>query len=75
MAQTLLERVFVSWTEQWDVHTYIAHYVRARRLPATPREHERIAACLASYPGRTPLTKSDLDFYLDANLQRPGRRG
>ena len=75
MAEAVLERIFVTWTQEWDLHTYIAHYVRTRRLPVTPAEHDRVTACLASYPGRRPLTKSDLDFYLDANLHRATRRG
>jgi hypothetical protein len=75
MEAVVVDRIFVSWSEQWDAVTYIASYVRSRRLPATLEERGRIEACLASYPGRTPFTKSDLDFFLDANLHRGTRRG
>ena len=67
------ERILASCSEQWDAPTYIANYLRTRQLPATWEQHERIAQCLAQYPGATPVTKSELDFYLDANLHRPVR--
>jgi hypothetical protein len=73
MSAVVLERIFVSWSEQWDAGTYIASYIRSRRLPATLDERTRIEACLSSYPGRIPFTKSDLDFFLDANLHRGQR--
>jgi hypothetical protein len=62
--------VFVTWTQQWDMDRYVEHYVRSRRLTAHEHAREAVREALASYPGRTPYTKSALDFYLDANLGR-----
>ena len=65
-----VERIFVSWTEQWDLATYIDHYLRTRRIPMTDASRERVWRCMGAFPGRAPHTKSDLDFFLDANLNR-----
>jgi hypothetical protein len=65
-----VERVFVTWTQEWDLETYVAHYVRTRRLAQPLEALERVRRCIAAYPGRAPYTKSDLDFFLDANLAR-----
>jgi hypothetical protein len=62
------DRVFVNWTEQWELERYIENYVRSRRLSPAAREFVRDR--IATYPGSPPITKSDLDFYLDANVGR-----
>ncbi|HZZ94388.1 MAG TPA: hypothetical protein VFE23_17635 [Usitatibacter sp.] len=68
-------RVYVSWTLQWDLETYVMHYIRTRRLAPTQAERTRIAHCLGRYPRSAPLTKADLDFFLDTNLHRGVRGG
>jgi hypothetical protein len=65
--------IFVSWTEQWDLDTYAAHYLKARRLAPSAEMKARVADCIALCPRRPPYTKSDLDFYLDANFRRTAR--
>lgn len=62
------DRIFVSWTEQWALDEYIDNYVRSRRLP--PGAHEMVRELIAGYPAKPPFTKSDLDFFLDANPRR-----
>ena len=69
-----IERIFVSWTQQWDLATYIDHFLRTRRIPVTDQSRERVWRCLAAYHGQMPHTKSDLDYFLDANLDRDSAR-
>ncbi len=65
-----LNRVFVSWEEEWTLPEYVKRYLKSRRIAATIPVQERIGAMLASYKGGWPLTKADLDYFLDANLGR-----
>ena len=62
--------IFVTWTQQWNVDEYVEHYVRTRRLALKDDSRALVRAVLASYPGKTPYRKSDLDFYLDRNMGR-----
>ena len=64
------DSVFVSWTQNWTIDEYIDHYVRSRRLPPEATVRESIRARLRRFTGRRPYLKSDLDFYLDANVGR-----
>jgi hypothetical protein len=50
--------------------TYIDHYLRTRRIAVTDGNRERVWRCMDGFHGRPPYTKSDLDFFLDANLNR-----
>jgi hypothetical protein len=70
MSANVTDRIFVTWTQQWSIDDYVANYMRSRRLGGGENAREAVHACLAKYPGRTPLCKSDLDFFLDANLAR-----
>jgi hypothetical protein len=62
--------IFVTWTQRWEMEQYIEHYLRIRGLAGRQDVRARIHSALAAYPGNAPYTKSDLDFYLDANLGR-----
>jgi hypothetical protein len=62
--------VFVTWTQRWEMEQYVEHYLGIRGLAGSPEARARIRAALARYPGNAPYTKSDLDFYLDANWRR-----
>jgi hypothetical protein len=66
----MIERIFVSWTQQWDLATYIDHYLRTRRIAVTDASRERVWRCIGAFQGPPPYRKSDLDFFLDANLNR-----
>jgi len=65
-----IERIFVTWTQQWSVEDYVENYMRSRRLGSAEPTRAAVHECLEKYPGRAPLYKSDLDFFLDANLAR-----
>lgn len=65
-----IEKIYVSWTESWDLDRYVEHYLRER---VRGREREARAVVLriiARYPGDAPVTKSNMDYFLDANLPR-----
>jgi hypothetical protein len=64
------DRVYVSWSEHIDLHEYVSGYLSSRRF--APGERARIAVleCMAAYPGQAPYRKSDMDFYLDRNLEQ-----
>jgi hypothetical protein len=64
-----MEKIYVSWTEQWPVAQYIDHYLKSRRYAVNDLSRAAIRMLVAQYPGRPPLKKSDLDFYLDANVK------
>jgi hypothetical protein len=66
----VIASIFVTWTQRWEMDQYIEHYLRIRGLAGQQGVRARIQAVLACYPGKAPYTKSDLDFYLDANLNR-----
>ena len=68
-----IDQIFVTWTQCWNLNQYIEHYVRTRRLPVRTETLDVIRATLETYRGNTPYTKSDLDFFLDANLGRTRR--
>jgi hypothetical protein len=65
-----MDRVFVTWTQQWSIDDYVENYLRTRGL--CKGEHGRVAVleCLRRYTGGAPVCKSDLDYFLDANLAR-----
>ncbi|HTS86825.1 MAG TPA: hypothetical protein VMG61_17080 [Usitatibacter sp.] len=70
MGAIAAERIFVTWTQQWSIDDYVENYLRTRRLGRGESARAAVFACLARYTGRAPLCKSDLDFFLDANLAR-----
>ena len=61
-----IDRVYVSWTEHWDVSRYVEEYLRTRRRP--PDAHAQILKQIEQYTGESPFTKSSLDYFLDANF-------
>ena len=70
MDAKLMDRIFVTWTQQWSIDDYVENYLLTRRLGKGESARAAVLACLHRYTGRTPLCKSDLDFFLDANLAR-----
>jgi hypothetical protein len=64
-----IDRVHVSWTKQLDVDAYIDDYLRRRRKPVHGITRAAVTRCMARYVGGTPVTRADLDFFLDANLR------
>ena len=65
-----IHRIYVSWTEQWDVSRYVEDYLRTRRRPPDPEARAQLLKFIEHYPGEPPFTKSSLDYFLDANFSR-----
>jgi hypothetical protein len=60
-------RIYISWTEQWDLPRYVDHYLKERRLAVNAALRAAVSRRIARYPGAGTLKKADLDYYLDAN--------
>jgi hypothetical protein len=65
-----IDIVCVTWREQWELDRYLEHYARTRRQSERVLDRAALLECLARYPGTAPFRKSDLDYFLDANLSR-----
>ena len=65
-----IEKVIVSWSEEWDLARYLERYIVTRRIAERERAMEMLQDCLDRYPGQAPFRKSDLDYFLDANYAR-----
>jgi hypothetical protein len=62
-------RIFVSWTEEWDLSRYVDNYLQTRNYYVTDEARATIGRFLALYPGTGPYRKADVDYYLDANAE------
>jgi hypothetical protein len=60
-------RIYVSWTEQWDLARYVDHYLKERKLAVNAELRGAVRRRIARFPGKGTLRKADLDYYLDAN--------
>lgn len=68
-----IDRVSVSWNEEWDLARYLERYLVTRRLSGNEHARAALQECLDRYPGVPPFRKSDLDYFLDANFARAKR--
>ena len=69
-AASAVERIYVSWTESWDVGRYAATYLRERGAASHRGLHAAVIRLIFRYPGEPPYTKANMDYYLDANFGR-----
>ena len=72
MTAPRIEKVIVSWSEEWELGRYLERYLATRRIVVSEHAREALQACLDRYPGQAPFRKSDLDYFLDANFARAG---
>lgn len=68
--ESTIERIYVSWTESWDVGRYVANYLRERAAPSDRNLRAAVVRLIFRYPGDPPYTKANMDYYLDANFGR-----
>ena len=62
-------RIYVSWSEQWDLLAYVQHYLKERGLKDDLAARKLVRECIDRYPSPGPLKKADVDFYLDQNAK------
>jgi len=62
-------RIYVSWNEEWDLLTYVQHYLKERGLRDDAAARLKVRACIDRYTASGPLKKADVDFYLDRNIK------
>jgi len=60
-------RIYVSWTEQWELARYVDHYLKERKLAVNAELRGAVSRRIARYPSAGALRKADVDYYLDAN--------
>jgi hypothetical protein len=64
-----VERVYISWTNHWEMSRYVDHYLTSRHYAVTDEARAAIRKLISHIKTR-PLKKSDLDFFLDANVPK-----
>jgi hypothetical protein len=66
-APVAVDKIYMSWSEAWDLHRYVEGYLRER--PHLPKEARRaLLRIILLYPGDPPFTKANMDYFLDANF-------
>lgn len=64
----LIDRIFVSLTEWWEVDYYVAHYLQRHNSPVTPQNRAVIHGVMDRFPGRRPIQRTDMDTWLDSQV-------
>jgi hypothetical protein len=67
-----IDRIYISWTESWDLDRYVEHYLRERAHEPDEEARAALLGLIALYPGAPPFTKANMDYFLDANCQGAG---
>jgi hypothetical protein len=64
------DRIYVSWTEQWDLPRYVDDYLQSRKLRRDEEARARVQKLIEEFRIEGPLRKADVDYLLDANVRR-----
>ena len=64
------DRIYVSWTEQWDLPRYVNDYLETRKLRRDDEARARVRKCIEEFRIEGALRKADVDYLLDANIRR-----
>ena len=63
------DRIYVSWTEQWDVARYVDDYLQSRKLRRDDSARERVTRSIEEFQTHGALRKADIDYFLDVNVR------
>jgi hypothetical protein len=63
------DRIYISWSEQWDIKRYAADYLAQRGLRTDGAAQERILKVIEECPLEGSLRKADIDYYLDCRVK------
>ncbi|MGZ5033975.1 MAG: hypothetical protein ACXWHB_11830 [Usitatibacter sp.] len=66
------DRIYVSWSERWDVPRYVDNYLRERQLSLDDAMRAKICDTIGRYPYKGVLKKAELDQYLDKAIPELG---
>ena len=64
------DRIYVTWTEHWDLARYAADYRQSRLKQLEATTAAEILTRIGLYPGAAPFRKADMDFYLDRHFAK-----
>jgi hypothetical protein len=64
-----VEKIYVSWTTQWELARYVDHYLASRKYLVTDEARAALRKLIAHVKIR-PLKKADVDFFLDRNVAK-----
>lgn len=65
-----IDRVFVSRTESYEVNYFIDDYLKSRGYAMTDESRKNIGSWMMMYAGRAPVTRDDLNAFIDKQLGR-----
>ena len=63
------DRIYVSWSELWDINRYVDHYLQERSLSVDAAARELVLKHISLCPSEGTLRKADVDYYLDVNAK------
>ena len=64
------DRIYVSWSEQWDLGRYVADYLAQRGLRTDQAAQQRVLSVIGECPVEGSLRKADIDYYLDCRVKK-----
>jgi hypothetical protein len=67
--ELLRDRIYVSWSEQWDLSRYADNYLQERKLVIDDQARKEVLRHIAQCPANGALRKADVDYYLDVNAR------
>ena len=66
----VIDRIFVSLSEAWEVDYYVGHYLKSHGYADTDSNRSVIHAEMDKFPGRAPIKRTDMDAWLDKRVSR-----
>jgi hypothetical protein len=67
-----LDSQWVALTQAHEVRTFIDNWIKTWEYADTPAIRDSLATIIKAYPGRKPVSRTDLETYLDAKLAIAG---
>jgi hypothetical protein len=64
------DRIYVSWSEQWDISRYAVNYLQEKGLRTDQAAVDRVLSAISQCPVEGSLRKADIDYYLDCHVKK-----
>ncbi|MCK6507158.1 hypothetical protein L6R53_27945 [Myxococcota bacterium] len=65
-----VDRIWVSTTESWELAYFIDAYLRSRGYNVDDSNQQIVRASIARYTGTPPVSRTELEAYLDRLYQK-----